>query len=123
MTITKTKIKGRTNLKSNSNVQETIRLALKNKGWFKVAQILSASTKEYSSVNLMAIDKQTKQGEIVIIIGKVLSSGDLTKKVKIAALGISETAREKLKSTKSEFVSIMDEIKSNPKAEGVKLIR
>lgn len=123
MTISKTKIKFRTRQKSNSELQETIRLALKNKSWFKVSQILSNSTRNYSSVNLGQIDKVSKQGEIIVVIGKVLSQGNLTKKVRICSLGISAVAKEKLKDTKSEFVYLGNEIKSNPKAEGVRVIQ
>jgi len=123
MTISKTKIKGRTKAKSNEGLQETIRLALKNKAWFKVSQILSASTRQYSSVNLGQIDKVSKQGEIIVVLGKVLSSGSLTKKVRIAALGISAEAKDKLKETKSEYVYLAKEIQSNVKAEGVRVVR
>ena len=121
--ISKTKIKGRTKAKSNDDLQETIRLALKNKAWFKIAQILSASTRQYSSVNLGQIDKVSKQGEIIVVPGKVLSSGSLTKKVRIASLGISAEAKDKLKETKSEYVYLAKEIQSNVKAEGVRVIR
>lgn len=123
MTISKTKIKNRTSNKTNMALQETIQLALKNKAWHKLAQVLSASTRRFASVNLSDIDKHSKQGETIVVPGKVLSSGNLTKKVKISALGISETAKEKLKETKSEFILISHEIKSNPKAEGAKLLR
>ena len=123
MAISKTKIKGRTKAKSNDGLQETIRLALKNKAWFKLAQILSASTRQYSSVNLGQIDKVSKQGEIIVVLGKVLSSGSLTKKVRIASLGISAEAKDKLKETKSEYVYLAKEIQSNVKAEGVRVIR
>ena len=123
MTISKTKIKGRTKAKSNDGLQETIRLALKNKAWFKIAQILSASTRQYSSVNLGQIDKVSKQGEIIVVPGKVLSSGSLTKKVRIASLGISAEAKDKLKETKSEYLYLAKEIQSNVKAEGVRVIR
>ena len=123
MAISKTKIKGRTKAKSNDGLQETNRLALKNKAWFKLAQILSASTRQYSSVNLGQIDKVSKQGEIIVVPGKVLSSGSLTKKVRIASLGISAEAKDKLKETKSEYVYLAKEIQSNVKAEGVRVIR
>ena len=121
--ISKTKIKTRILKKTNPEIIETIKLALKNPEWLKIAQILSASTREYSSINLFEIDKQTTPGDIIIIPGKVLSKGELTKKVRICALSISMEAKEKLKTTKSEFVPLINEIKSNPKAEGVKVIR
>jgi len=121
--ISRTKIKFRSRKKTNSSLVETIQLALKNKNWEKIAKILSSSTRNYSSINLSEIEKQTKAGDTVVIPGKVLSLGDLTKKVRICALSISKTAEEKLKSSKSEFVYISEEIKKNPKAEGLKVLR
>ena len=121
--ISKTKIKSRVRRKTNPEIAETIALALKNPSWREVAKILSSSTSKYSSVNLEDIEKQTKIGETVVVPGKVLGVGNVSKKVRIAALSISETALSELKNTKSEFVIILDEIKKNPKAEGVKLVR
>lgn len=123
MVASKTTIKHRTRNKTNPQIIEIVRLALKQKAWHTIAQAVSNSTKNYSSVNLKEIERQTKMGDIVIVIGKVLSSGNLTKKIRICSLGISKEAREKLKESKSEFASIADEIKKNPKAEGIKLIR
>jgi len=121
--ISRTKIKFRSKNKTNSSLIETIKLALKNKNWEKIAKVLSSSTRNYSSINLSEIEKQTKAGDTVVILGKVLSLGDLTKKVRICALAISSAAAEKLKSSKSEFVHISEEIKKNPKAEGVRVLR
>lgn len=120
--ISRTKIKFRTGKKTNPSIKETIALALKNSAWHKVAQRLSASTRDYVSVNLSQLDSITKNGETVVVLGKVLGSGNITKKIRVCALGFSSSAIEKMKKTKSESVSVMDEIKINPKAESIKLI-
>ncbi|MBU0977901.1 MAG: 50S ribosomal protein L18e [Nanoarchaeota archaeon] len=121
--LSKTKLKSRVQRKTNPVLVETLQAAIKNPAWKPVANILSSSTRKYSSLNLFEIDKETKAGDTVIIVGKVLSNGELTKKVRICALSISEKAQEKLKSTKSEIVSILEEITKNPKAEGIKILR
>lgn len=99
-----------------------LRLAMKNASWVPIAKVLASSTKRYVSVNLSDIDSKTSAGDTVLIPGRVLSSGDITKKVRICSLGISSSAREKLKKTKSEYVSIAKEIQANPKAQGIKVI-
>ena len=119
----RTKIKRWTRRKLNTNVKEIIAFALKHSGWKKVAKVLASSTREYPVLNLWQIDKQVSQGETVVIPGKVLSKGELTKKIKICALSISGSAKEKLEESKSEFVYLFDELKKNPGAEGVKLLR
>jgi len=122
MTASKRTIKTRTRQKSNPEIRETIKLGLKHKAWLKIVQFISAGKRRYSAVNLKEIDAKTTAGDTVLIPGKVLSSGNLTKKVKIVALSISAEARDKLKETKSEFVKIKDEIVKNPKGEGIKII-
>lgn len=123
MEISKTKIKVNLKKKTNPALLEAISLALKQKNWLPLAKILSSSTRKFSSINLEEIEKKTSAGDIVVIPGKVLSSGDITKKIRISSLGISKSALEKLKKTKSEAVSISDEIKKNPKASGIKIIK
>jgi ribosomal protein L18E len=121
--LSKTKLKSRVKKKTNPVLAETLQAAIKAPAWNNVAKLLSGSTRNYSSKNLFEIEKETKLGDTVIIIGKVLSKGELTKKVRICALAISEKAQEKLKTTKSEIVSILEEITKNPKAEGIKILR
>lgn len=121
--ISKTKISKRLGRKSDSEIVETIMLAKKEKSWMKVAQILSGSKKNYDSINLKKIDSEAKEGDTIVVVGKVLGSGQLTKKVRISATGFSESAREKIEANKSEIVSLIEEIKKNPKAEGIKILR
>ena len=121
--ISKTKIKTQARRKTNPVLVETILAARKNSYWLKIAKLLSTPTNNFSSINLFEIDRQTTAGDTVLIPGKVLSKGELTKKVRICALAISEKAKEKLSSSKSEIVSILEEINKNPKAEGVKIIK
>ena len=118
----KTKIKNQRQRKTNSIVVETISLALKNPAWHKVAAKLSGPTRKYPSLNLFQIDALSQTNDIIIIPGKILSQGDLTKKIKLSALSISSLALEKIKKSKSEFIPLVDEIKKNPKAEGVKIL-
>ena len=121
--ISKTRLKRRVHKKTNPKVAAAIYLAYKNPSWMKYAKLLSQSTRKHSSVNLMDIDKQTSLGDAVLVPGKVLSLGEITKKIKVCSFGISQEALEKLKKTKSEWVNILDEIKKNPKAEGLKVIK
>ena len=115
-------IKHKAKRKTNPIIVETINVARKNKYWKAIAHKISGSTRNHSSVNLDLIDSKTKAGDTVVIIGKILSSGHLSKKVRICALSISNSALEKVKKAKSDFVTILEEINKNPKAEGVTII-
>ncbi len=119
---TKNKIKIQSKKKSNSELVETINSAKKNKNWAKVASILSGPRKNYSQANLKDIEKESGN-ETIIIPGKVLSEGEINKKVKIAALNFSSKAQEKLLKSKCEILSINEEIKKNPEGKNIKVLR
>ncbi len=120
--ISKKKLKDRIRNKTNPSLAETIKLAMKNEKWISVARALSGSTNKQSSLNLYEIDLQAKAGDTVLVLGKVLSQGELSKKIVICALSASEKAKTKIKESKSEFVYLIDEIKKNHKAEGIKVL-
>ncbi len=121
--ISKTKINKKLERKTSESLVETITAAKKLKHWLSIAHLISMPKRKQRSVNLGEIDEKTKEGDTVLVPGKVLGNGDIGKKVRVAALGFSEEARKKLKAKKCEIVSIKDEIKANPKAGGIKVIR
>ena len=119
----KTLIKKQLQKKTNPELVETVISAKRNKQWFKVAELLSGPTKKRIALNLSEINEKAKQGEKVIVPGKVLSQGEINKKFKIGALGFSEKAKEKLLSAGCEIITILKEIKSNPSAKDVKILK
>lgn len=118
----KTKISKQAQKKQSQKIVETILAAKKHPEWLQVANILSGSRRNFLNLNLDEIGSQAKDSKenVVVVPGKVLSQGEIKGKIKIAALGFSEKAREKLKS--NEVVSLLEEIKSNPSAKGVKIL-
>jgi large subunit ribosomal protein L18e len=120
-TISKTRIEGRSSKKTNKNLAEAITTIKKKNPEF--AKHLAMSVKKWAEMNLDQIDRNVKEGEAVFIPGKVLSSGELTKKIKIVAWKASEKAQEKMKSSKVDFVEIIEEIKKNPELKNLRLIR
>jgi large subunit ribosomal protein L18e len=119
----KTKIDEQSLRKSNPDLVETIRIAKKNEGWLGVAGALSGSRRNKSSINLDKINQESKEGDKIIVPGKVLSVGNISKKIKVSALNFSESAKQKLKEAKVDFNFIIEEIKSNPSAEGIKVLK
>jgi len=119
----KSKIDRQSLRKGNLELVETIRLAKKNEGWLSVAGALSGPRRNRMSINLDKLNTESADGEKVIVPGKVLSVGDISKKIKISALNFSDSAKRKLKEAKVDFNFIIDEIKSNPSGEGIKVIK
>jgi large subunit ribosomal protein L18e len=118
----KTLIEKQLKKKTNSDLVETVVAAKKAKAWFRIAEILSGSRRQRFDINLKDLEEGTKAGDVIVVPGKVLSQGNVSKKIKVIALGFSETAKEKLLSAKCDVVYILDEIKKNPEAKDVKIL-
>ncbi|MCX6746700.1 MAG: 50S ribosomal protein L18e [Candidatus Pacearchaeota archaeon] len=119
----KTLIEEQLKKKENPNLVETIIVSKKNKNWLEIAQILSSPRKNKISINLEMIDKEAKTGETIVVPGKVLSQGELNKKIKLIAFDFSEKAKEKVLKSDSEILTILEEIKKNPEAKNVKILK
>ena len=76
---------------------KTLSIKGKVKLWKAIAISLEKPTRRRISVNLSKIDKYAKENEIVVVPGKVLGNGDLTKNITIAAYQFSESANKKIK--------------------------
>ena len=120
---TKSKIEKQLQRKTNSNLVESIIDCKKNINLIKVAEILSGTRKNMINLNLEELNKKVKDEKIVVVPGKILSQGELDKKIKIVALGFSGRAKEKLDKSGSEALTILEEIKKNPEVKGVKILQ
>ena len=90
--------------------------------WKDIALRLEKPSRNWSEVNLDRIDKYIKENETALIPGKVLSSGNLTKKISIAAWSFSEKSIEKIKKAGGKHMSIEDLVKNNPKAKDIRIL-
>ncbi|MDP8002962.1 MAG: 50S ribosomal protein L18e [Caldisphaera sp.] len=94
----------------------------KSKVWLYAAKILSRPARRRVTVNLNKINKLAKEGDMVIVPGKVLGNGKITKKITIAAFSFSEEALEKIRSSDSTGITLVEAIKENPEGKNVKII-
>ncbi len=58
----------------------------------------------------------------ILVPGKVLSNGELDKKVNVVALKFSAKAQEKIESAGGECISIDEIIETNPKGSNIRII-
>jgi len=120
--ISKTKIKQRAGNKGNVAMKSLVDALKKhNKFWLEVAYALTRPSRQMVEVNIRKINEMTKEGEIALVPGKVLSNGEIDHKITLAAFSFSEGAKSKLKGCK--LVSIEDILKTNKDGKGVKLIK
>lgn len=105
---------------TNQELFDTIRVCTKysnSKGvalYKTIADELSRSASQRAEVNLSKIEKLSNSGDVIIVPGKVLATGILTKKVTIVAFSASETAIERITLAGAKFVTIMDYVSNKP---------
>jgi len=90
--------------------------------WKDIAVRLEKSSKNWPEVNLNRISKYTGAKETALIPGKVLSDGELTKKVTIAAWAFSDKAQEKISKAGGKSISIEDLMKNNPDGKNIRIL-
>ncbi len=108
----------RTNVEK-SNVKEWIAaLEEASKGeryqklWRKANRLVDVPTRKRIEVNLSKIDENTKEGDNVLVPGKVLSSGSIKHRVNIAAIEFSQQALRGLKGANCNIMGIREMVKS-----------
>jgi large subunit ribosomal protein L18e len=124
MAKSKTLIEKQLKRKTNSILAETIIQAKKKEAWNEVAEILSGSRRKRTNLNLNELNgADVGEKDILVIPGKVLSEGNIEKKLKVVALSFSERAKEKLLKAGCKVSNILEEIKSNPTGKEIKVLR
>ena len=90
--------------------------------WRRVAADLEKPTRQRRVVNLWALEQHAKDGEILLVPGKVLGDGELTKKLTVAAASYSDEARRKLAASGGSAFTIEELAKKHPDAKNVRII-
>ena len=90
--------------------------------WKDIALRLEKPLQNWPEVNLSRIDRVVGEKEIALIPGKVLSSGNLTKKISIAAWSFSEQAKEKIKKAGGKSLSLEEILKQHPDGKNIRIV-
>ncbi len=111
--------------KDNQALLSLIEALLKTKKpvWRKVAYELSKPRRSRVEVNLSKIDQYAAEDATVIVPGKVLGSGAISKKVNVAAFTFSESARKLISQSGGKAISIDGLQKANPEGRGVMILK
>ncbi len=116
------------NRKSNSELVKTVtelkKASRENDAplWKSVAQRLEGPSRNWPSVNISKLEYKVNKNSKVLIPGKLLGSGNISKKMIVSAYSFSETAKIKVEAAGGKCVSYNDFIKSNPKGTDVVVI-
>ncbi len=109
--------------KTNPKILELIKKLSdrKEKIWKDLSERLSKPRRNYAIVNIAKINRYGKNGDIIVVPGKVLGYGDLDKKITVSAINFSSEAKRKIISAKGKCLEMEELLKENPKGSNVKI--
>ena len=90
--------------------------------WKTVAEKLEKPRRQKIEINIADIERVSEKNDVIVIPGTVLSNGELTKPVSIAAWRFSPAAKEKIKKAKGKIMTIDELVKENPDGSKVRLL-
>jgi large subunit ribosomal protein L18e len=91
--------------------------------WRRIAYELSKPRRKRVEVNISKIARFVKDGDTIVVPGKVLGSGMLDKKVTIAAFSFSQSAKMLIGKAGGKAATIDEIMHSNPTGKGVLLLK
>ncbi len=96
----------------------------KRRIWKDVSKRITKPKKNKVEINLYKINNKTKNGDLIIVPGKILGMGSLDHTVIIACLKASKSAKKIVEnsSTESKIISIEELLEKNPSGSNVKII-
>lgn len=107
------------------NTLWTLRTAFKKTKapiWRSLEEELSGPKANRREVNVGKLAELTKSGEVIVVPGKVLGTGNLGHKLTVCAYSISEGAAKKMVAAGGKVISFEDLTKKHPDGRGVRVI-
>ena len=91
--------------------------------WRDIAVRLEKPNRNWAETNLSKIERYAKDGETLVVPGKVLAAGNITKKVTVAAFSFSQKAKDAITESGGKAVSIRELMDANPKGSNIRIMR
>ncbi len=90
--------------------------------WKDIAVRIGKSTRMRPVVNTEKIEKYCNDGDIVVVPGKLLGQGSVSKKITVSALFASSDAKKKIEGAGGKYLGLLDAAKKYPKGSKVKIM-
>ncbi|MFQ6106670.1 MAG: 50S ribosomal protein L18e [Thermoplasmata archaeon] len=91
--------------------------------WKDIARRLSKPRRNWAVVNLSKVSRYAKEGEVIVVPGKLLGAGAIDKTVTVAPFQTSNAAKRKIIASGGSVISIEELVDRNPKGSGVRIMR
>jgi large subunit ribosomal protein L18e len=107
------------------NMIWTLRKAFKkNKSsiWRTLEYEISKARSIRREVNISRLSSVTKSGEVIVVPGKVLGSGEMDHQLTVCAFSISYMAAKKITDVGGKVITLKELIDTYPQGKGVRII-
>lgn len=94
----------------------------KSKFWTAVAKQLSAPRRSRVAVNVSQLRRNVKDGETVVVPGKLLGAGGIDRRVTVAAYHFSEASAEKIKAAGGKVMLIEELLDKDKSGKKLKMV-
>lgn len=117
-------------MKATNQILRSTAVALERAGkkqkapvWLVASRLLSSPSSGRVEVNVGRLSKISKEGEVLLVPGKVLGAGELDKKLSVCAFSFSSSARSKIESMGGNVMTVHELLKKHPDGSGVRIVR
>ncbi|ABK78113.1 ribosomal protein L18E [Cenarchaeum symbiosum A] len=90
--------------------------------WLRLSRLAQKPTRARRTLNLNKIARYTKEGDVVVVPGRVLGTGSMPHKITLCPFGISGAAAEKVLSSGGRVTGFAELTKEFPTGKGVVLL-
>jgi len=90
--------------------------------WRVVAEFVEKPRRQRVIVNVGKLNRVAKEGDVVVVPGKLLAGGQLNKKIIVAAVKISPKAARKVIEAGGEVLTIPELVRKYPRGSGVRIV-
>ena len=90
--------------------------------WQDIAQRLEKPSRNWAEVNLSKLERNANDGDIILVPGKVLGAGKISKNITIAAYRFSAAAAKAIEDAGGKKLTIAELVKENPSGKGVRIM-
>ncbi len=96
----------------------------KNKApiWLRLAELALKPSSARRTINVSQIDRLTKDGDVIVVPGKVLGTGGMSHKITLCSFSISNSGAQKILQLGGKILSYSELIKNHPTGKGVIII-
>lgn len=91
--------------------------------WRDVATRLEKPRKNWAETNLSRLERYAKDGETILVPGKVLAAGSVSKKLTVVAYSFSDAAAAGIAAAGGKTMTIRELMAANPKGSNVRIMR